>query len=67
MPRELQSIKNKTGGIEHIQTSPLVFLPRFGICPRGMTAGCGETMQEPSPTGDEDFEFGMLMKSEGRS
>jgi hypothetical protein len=53
------------GGIEHIQTSPLAFLPPSGICPRGMTAAMRRN-DEPSPAEIGEFEF-MLTKSEGRS
>jgi hypothetical protein len=51
MPREVQSNKNKTGGIEHIQTSPLAFLPPSGICPRGMTAERGNDAPPPAHAG----------------
>jgi hypothetical protein len=46
MPREVQSIKNKTGGIEHIRTSRFAFLLPAGICPREMLAG----MRRRGPT-----------------
>ncbi|RXG92685.1 hypothetical protein EAS61_23420 [Bradyrhizobium zhanjiangense] len=69
MPREMQTIKNKTGGIEHIRTLRFVFLPPAGICPRRiMRPECGDTTQPAlRPVGVVSFELNRLMKSEGRS